>query len=278
MAEKFDDVLREAMRHYAEHGFNDAEVLAQWMARLEAAMRAEMVPEWRMEERLREALGSIYKREVDKGAALKRHPGVQRYVLEQVKPELRNELTRRIAANAALIKLNRKQEVDATLRRFMGWASSVPAGGSNVVDVREERKKIRKGFASLSFRERRVLIDQGHKLQSAVSSIVAQGGGAIAAVWHSHYHQANYDYRVDHKDREIESKTKPYLVRGSWAMERGYIDKAGATYTDEIEQPGEFVFCRCSYRYLYNLRNLPASMLTAKGREALAEAKRKLAA
>ncbi len=235
-----------------------------------------MVPEWRIEQRLRDALGAVYRREVDNASVLKRHPGVLRYTLEQVRPELRLELVKRIAANAQLIKLNRKQEVDATLRRFMGWASSIPAGGSAAVDMRKERQRIRKGFASLSFRERRVMIDQGHKLQSAVSDIVAKGGGAIAAVWHSHYHQTNYDYREEHKDRELASKTRPYLVRGSWAMDKGYINRSGATYTDEMTQPGEEVYCRCSYRYLYNLRDLPADMLTVKGRDALAQARAKI--
>jgi len=47
--------------------------------------------------------------------------------------------------------------------------------------------------------------------------------------------------------------------------------KAGdAGYTDEITTPGEEVFCRCFYRWIYNLRDLPKDMLTIKGKEQLA--------
>ena len=264
MDNSFDELLREGMRYYASNGFTSAEVLADWLRRLEAAMRAVMEPEWRIEEKVREVLGSVFKKQVDQGGVLKRHPGIARYTLERVRPELRDELAKRIAANAALIKLNREQEIDATLRRFTGWASSVPKGGTPL-GTTDERKKIKKGFTSLSFRERRVLIDQGHKLQAAVSSIVAVGGGAIAGVWRSHWHQANYDYREEHKERD----GILYVVRGNWAMERGLIKLAGHRYSDEITQPGEEVFCRCWYKWIYNLRDLPSDMLTQKGAEEL---------
>ena len=46
--------------------------------------------------------------------------------------------------------------------------------------------------------------------------------------------------------------------------------KPGATgYTDQIERPGEWVFCRCTYQWIYNLRDMPADVLTIKGREFL---------
>ncbi len=276
--DSFDEILREAVSYYERYGFDDADQLAVWMAKLRAAMERELTPEWQMEKRLRDALGAILRREVDRGAILKRHAGVNRYVLDQVRPHLRAELSRRVVANAQLIKLNRAEEIDKTLRRFAGWATSVPKGGSEQVDVRATRKEIRKGFASLPFRERRVLIDQGHKLQAAVSDTVAKGGGAIAAEWESHYHQVNYDYREDHKQRAIDSKRRPFLIRDSWAMQRGYLATRGATFTDDMTQPGEEVFCRCKYKYLYHLRALPADMLTDKGREALAEARKRIAA
>jgi hypothetical protein len=277
MADAFDTILREAMAYFKDRGFTSAEVLDEWMRKLEEAMRAQLVPEWKIEEKLQQALGAVFRQQVDNGKVLARHPGVARYTLDRVRPELRAELTKRIAANAALIKLNRKQEIDATLRRFAGWASSVPTGGTPL-GTKDAKEGIRKGFASLPFKERRVLIDQGAKLVSAVSSIVATGGGAIAATWFSHYHQKNYDFREQHKKREIDSKKKPYLIRNSWAMERGYLSRTGVTYTDEIEQPGEFVFCRCAYVYKFNLRDLPDDMLTVKGREALADARKMMAA
>ena len=45
----------------------------------------------------------------------------------------------------------------------------------------------------------------------------------------------------------------------------------GAGYMDEIERVGELPYCRCFYVYLHNLRELPDSMLTERGRFALQE-------
>jgi hypothetical protein len=45
------------------------------------------------------------------------------------------------------------------------------------------------------------------------------------------------------------------------------IAKRGLKYTDEIEQPAELVFCSCAYQYVTALRDLPETLLTAKGRE-----------
>jgi hypothetical protein len=62
-------------------------------------------------------------------------------------------------------------------------------------------------------------------------------------------------------------------VRGCWAVEKGLIKPGPAGYTDEITRPAEEPFCGCYYRYLYNLRDLPANMLTEKGKEALQAAR-----
>lgn len=271
-AADFNDVLREAMRYFENNGYDSAEALAYWEAKLRAAAAASMTPQRKMEEQLRKVLQAVYRRMVEKGGVLTRHPGVARWTLEKIKPELRAELDRRMVASANLIRLNKDEEVAATLRRFSGWATSIPKGGTDQ-GTREEAKRIRKSLSGLSFRERRVMTDQGAKLESAINSVVAFGGGAIAAVWLSHYHQQNYQYRVEHKDRDVESRKLPYLIRDSWAIQKGLIKKAGSIYTDEIEQPGEFPFCRCAYRYLYNIRSLPDVMLTEKGRTALKEAR-----
>ena len=62
-----------------------------------------------------------------------------------------------------------------------------------------------------------------------------------------------------------------YLVRGSWADKAGYVK---GTYTDEITHPTEEINCRCGYVFVYALRDVPASMLTAKGKEMLMQARR----
>lgn len=262
---RFNEVLKEAMEDFETNGYDSAERLAYWDQLLRQAARDSMIPELQMEHMLREAYAQVYRREVEKAGVLRRHPGVQRWVLDKIKPALRDELSRRIMASAQLIKLNREQEVEATMRRFAGYVTSIPPGGSSETG-REEAQKIRKTLSGLSFRERRVMIDQGHKLQSNISTMVAVGGGAVAGYWHSHWRQTNYDFRKDHKERD----KVLYVVRDNWALERGLMKLAGHGYTDEITQPGEEPFCRCWYKWVYNLRSLPDEMLTQKGRDELA--------
>ena len=159
--------------------------------------------------------------------------------------------------------------MEKTLRRFQGWSTSIPPGGSAEPDKQKAKSDIRKGLASLPFVERRVLIDQGRKLGAAINATVAEGGGAIAGIWRSNFRQPGYDYREDHKERD----NQVYLVRGSWAQERGLVKVGTAGYIDDITQPAEEPFCRCRYIYLYHLRQMPDEMITAKGRTELEKVK-----
>jgi hypothetical protein len=261
----FYDVLHRAIADITENGFDQAGRIDYWTKELRDAATRSMTPLWLVEKRMRDALGAIYTRLVEKGQISKWHPGVAQYTVQKVAPQLRAELDRRIMASASLIKLNRQQAIEKTLQRFAGWATSIPTGGSGAVDRGAEAKGVRKALASLPFQERRVVIDQGHKLSAAVSSVVASGGGAIAMVWHSHWRQVNYNYREDHKERD----GQVYLIRGSWAAERGLVRPGEAGWSDDITQPGEEVFCRCFASYIYSLRAMPEDMLTSKGRAEL---------
>lgn len=262
----FDQVLKEAIDDMSRNGFDTAERLAYWQERLRRAAEASMTPQDKMEQMLREALRAVYRRMVERGGVVRLHPGVGRFQVDRLTPQMRKELDKHILASADLIRLNKKEAVEKTLRRFAGWATSVPAGGSDQVNKREEKERIRKSMSGLPFVERRVLVDQGHKLESSISEVVATNTGAIAGIWRSNFRQAHYDYREDHKERDGEI----YVVRNNWALEKGLMKLAGHKYTDEIEKPGEFVFCRCKYQYLYSLRKLPEEMLTVKGKTELA--------
>lgn len=270
----FYETVRAAVADLAEHGFDSEERVARWATAIRAAAVAGMVPEDVLEDQLRRTFRAIYRREVERGGILRQHPGLPRFTLQQVAPRLHAELERRLAVSRNLIVLNRAAAMDATERRFRGWASSVPAGGSGNTKRTEESATIRRSLSSLTFVERRVAIDQGHKFAASLSATLAEGGGAIAATWHSHWRQANYDYREDHKERD----GRVYLVRGNWAQERGLVKPGGDGYLDEITQPGEEVYCRCFVAYIYNLRSLPADMLTERGRSELARVRRELAA
>jgi hypothetical protein len=260
------ELLTEAIREFTEFGFDSPERLTEWMRRLRAVARQDAPSAELVDQRMKSAMESFFKRSLSYTLVKKRHPGVSQYTVERLKPQLRDELTRRVQASASLIKLNREQAIEKTLQRFSGWATSVPAGGSRVVARGEVKQDIGNALKQLTYEERRVAIDQGHKLMSSIDAVVAQQTGAIAARWRSHWRQPGYDYRPDHKERD----QKVYAIRGSWAMEKGFLHK-GAGYLDEMTAPAEEPFCRCYAVYLHNLRDLPAEMLTAKGRQALEE-------
>jgi hypothetical protein len=267
-----NEILTEAVADLTENGFTSDERIAYWQEQLRGAMDAMLLSEDHLEDMLRQTLRSVYQREVERDGLLKRHPGLSKFTLQQIKPKLHDELSKRIMASANLIKLNRDEAIEKTLRRFSGWATSIPDGGSKTVDRVETKAEIRKAFSSLPYTERRVAIDQGHKLVAAVNEIVAMDGGAIAAIWHSHWMERGYvNYRVEHKKLDL----KTFLIRGSWAQKMGWVKPDENGYTDQVDQPGTPVFCRCYWQFLYNIAQLPDSMVTAKARVALAEARAK---
>lgn len=261
----FYETIQAAVADIEAHGFDSTARIEGWIARMEMAARQSMVPEHVVQETMTRAMHGIYRKMVEGGGYTQVHKGISRFTVDRLKPRLRAELDRRIMANASLIKLNRDRMIEQTKQRFAGWSTSIPAGGSKAVDTNDIKANLKKSFSALPFEERRVLIDQSHKLTSDINNIIAVDGGAIAAEWHSHYRQAGYNARPDHKARD----GKIYLIRGNWAIEKGLVKKGPNGYTDDITKPGEEVFCRCSYRYLYNLRDLPSDLLTAKGQAAL---------
>lgn len=270
----FYKTLTEAVREFEELGFDSAERLAYWIERIRKAAAESLTPESVLEDAMRKNLAGIYRKLVDDGQILRAHPGISRFTVDRLKPRLRAELDRRVLVSKSLIKLNRQQMIEKTTQRFAGWASSIPAGGSGAVEVKETKDHIRKALASMPFTERRLHIDQGHKFVSALNEIVAVDSGAIAAIWRSQWRRAGYQYREDHKERDA----KFYAIRGNWAMQKGFMKVGPDGYTDEITKPGEEVYCSCSYQYVYSLGKLPESMLTVKGRESLEKARERIAA
>jgi len=264
----FYEVITAAIADMAKHGFDSQYRVDNWMRLIREAAVSSLVPQHVLDTSLKNAMTQVYNRQIEKGGALKMHKGISRYTIDKLKPQLRAELSRRIMASANLIKLNREQSIQRTLQRFSGWATSIPDGGSLVISRREESAHIRKSLSSLPFEERRVIIDQGHKLTASLNEIIANEGGAIAGEWHSHWKQAGYNYRKDHKERD----QHVYLIRGNWASEKGLVKPNESGYTDEITRVGEEPFCRCFMSYIYNLNRLPDDMLTNKGRDAIKRA------
>jgi hypothetical protein len=274
----FNQVLGAAMDDVERRGYLTPEQIQEWERLLAEAARRSMTPEHKMKEMVDRGLVRLYEDMVGKARVLRYHPGVPLFTLERIKPYLRPELDKRIAASLGLIRLNKDSVVLKMQQRFAGWATSIPAGGSDNVKRQEVKEGVRKGIAGLRYEERRVLTDQGHKLVSSINQVMALQGSAIAGIWRSHYHQLNYDYREEHKEREIESLKRPFLIKGSWAIKEGYLQTSGARYLEDMTAAGEEPFCRCFVQYLYNIRQMPRDYLTAKGEEFLAASKRKQAA
>lgn len=259
---RFYEVVSAAVADFVEHGFDSPERLERWLAQIRSAAEAALGPELELVNALRSSLSRTFRNVTADAVLRQKHKGIQEFTLERIKPRLRPELDRRIIASVNLIRLNREESVRKALQRFSGWATSVPAGGSNITSRRETAEKVRRSIAGLPFNERRVIIDQGHKLAASVNDIIAKDGGAIAMKWHHIHPGAHYQSRPEHLARN----GKIFLIRDSWAHQDGLVKPAGRKYLDEIDQPGEFVSCSCSGVYLYSPSELPPDMWTEKGR------------
>lgn len=265
------EVLTAAVREFAEAGYVSDLQLERWVRELRLAAERDLIPADTLVAEVRRTLGDEFSRLIDKGGILKHHPGVDRFTLARVRPQLRDELSRRIMASAGLIRLHRETAIAETLRRFTGWATSVPPGGSEAVARNPVKADIRKSLARTPYEYRRCAIDQGHRLAANINAIVAQGSGAIAAKWHRHH--TRYP-----RETHIQRDGKVYLIRNSWAQEKGLVKPGKVGYTDEITQPAEEINCRCTYEYYTSLRQLPQDMLTNKGKEALLSARERIGA
>jgi hypothetical protein len=258
--QSFNEVLRAAISDIEEHGFDSPDRVNKWIEELgRAAGEGGAITA----EQLKRSLGAIYRREVDLGG-LSRRLKMPSWRVNQLAPKLRLELDRKILAASELIRLNRDEMMAKTIRRFSGWVTSIPAGGSEAVDRKDVADNAKRALKALPYEERRVMIDQAAKFKSSLDRITATDSGAIAGMWRI-FNGSGYANRPDHKERE----NQIYLIRDSWAIKNGLLKTAGAMFTDEITQPGEEVYCQCRYKYIFNLRDLSDELLTAKGRESI---------
>lgn len=257
----------------AETGYVSPERVLYWTTLLRNAAESELGSSEETWDQVRKTLTAVFGRFVDGNALEKAVPGIPRYTKAMVRPKLLAELDRRIVAAADLIAYNRGAAVEATLRRFNGWSTSIPPGGDSLINKIEAKAEIAAPVGKEKYHKRLVQNDQGHKLIANVSEIVATDAGAIAGKWNSHFRDKSYDARKDHAERD----GKYYVVKGSWADERGLLDPVYGYY-DDITHVGVEVSCRCWITWVTSLRNLPDRYLTKEGQEFLAEGKAKMMA
>ena len=263
----FRELLQEAVREMRTSGFKDFARLAYWLRRLRFAAITDLPTDEALDRSIESAMRAALRRATSAAMVRKTHPGIPLYTVTKLKPQFQVELTRRILASAELIKLNREQMIGRMLSRFSGWATSLPPDADT--NLSEATAHIAEPVKQSRFEVRRVQIDQGHKLMASIQAVIAEQSGAIAAEWRSHgRHDKSYDARPEHLARD----GKIYAIHGNWALERGLMTK-GAGYADEMTQPAVEPFCKCWFRYLTSLRQLPPEMLTEKGKFALQEVK-----
>lgn len=202
----------------------------------------------------RRSLSAANRRYLERGGWKRDHPGISIGKVRRLSPLLVAELDRHQSNTLALIEANRVKALADIASRFIGWSSSSSPGG--IKGNREAIKRlITKPIKTAALRERNILRDQNAKLRSSLSDVIAQNSGAIAAMWHSRWHDPGYDYREDHKEFD----ELVFAIRNSWAHQQGFI-AADVGYTDEQEMPAELWNCKCHYKYIYALEDLPSEM------------------
>ena len=213
------------------------------MTQIRVAAERDVIPDDVLAEEVQRRLGNVFVRLVDRAGMLKQHPGVPRFTIEQVRPELRAELDRRIMASVGLVKLNQQEATERTLKRFAGWATSIRPAAIRKIAKQPAKSDIAKSLRRLRYERRLVDNDQGHKLVANLNEILARGSGAICAIWQHHYDR--YPRPV-----HLARHGKAFLIKGSWADEQGFVKPGEDGYYDDIEKPGQLVNCRCGAVYL----------------------------
>ena len=97
MIETVESLLLQAIRRFAEHGFDSQQDLEKWLIALHAAIERELPTDSEMRRNLVLSLQKIYARDIDRLGLRKLVPGVNRYTIENVRPHLLAELDRRIS-------------------------------------------------------------------------------------------------------------------------------------------------------------------------------------
>ena len=189
--------------------------------------------------------------------------------LKELKEKFRRELKKRIKLNADLIAPHKSDLKKLVEKRFVGAMSG---GKMSVKDL----KSVLKLSATLKSQDKKVsntLKDQKMKMISEFGRLTAEKYKAIGFEWSTrdddlvvgnpggHYPKvSNPQIHGNHYERD----GKVFLFKDSWAVEKGYINKAyagdenGFEWAEDIEDgyPGMPINCRCEALYIYTLEEL----------------------
>ena len=211
-------------------------------------------------------------------------PSLQKYKIEDLKPDFKKELESRINVSLSYIKTQDQNTIEEIKNRLMNFAS-IPHPNKNLKELEYDfwndvlPEKAKKNYKTSSW-QNMIIRDQQHKLVSNMTYITAMKNDAIGFIWKnrkdirvvgnpSGLYPSGNKMHNNHWKRE----GKLYLFRDSAALKKGLIKKTkDVQYADEIEDglPGIPINCRCTMRLIYRLYEIPAeykNIITEKGKE-----------
>lgn len=208
----------------------------------------------------------------------KNHKDLRGYTLDDIRPDLRKELQKRTYEALSKIDIDDKELMNKLEDIFVHWVVDEPdkAGEKSEKNLKK-RLKLTKEEKEKRKKIQRIMIDQSMKLQSNLDNIIARSHQAVGFIWKTRrddkvagnpagkYPNVDKNSTVhgDHYSRQ----DKIYFFRdNNWALENGLLDKANIEYAEFPDGlPGQPLNCRCYASYIYDLYDLPASMLSVKG-------------
>lgn len=239
---------------------------------------------------VRSKLKNEYNQFIKKGV-FRVAPTLQKYKIEDLKPDFKKELESRINVSLSYIKTQDQNTIEEIKNRLMNFAS-IPHPNKDLKELEYDfwndvipapkvgsRQKAKKNYKTSSW-QNMIIRDQQHKLTSNMTYITAMKNNAIGFIWKnrkdirvvgnpSGLYPSGNKMHNDHWKRE----GKLYLFRDSAALKKGLIKKTkDVQYADEIEDglPGIPINCRCTMRLIYRLYEIPAeykNIITEKGKE-----------
>ena len=232
---------------------------------------------------VRSKLKNEYNQFIKKGV-FRTAPSLQKYKIEDLKPDFKKELESRINVSLSYITTQDKNTIEEIKNRLMNFAS-IPHPNKDLKELEYDfwndvlPEKAKKNYKSNKW-QNMIIRDQQHKLTSNMTYITAMKNNAIGFIWKnrkdirvvgnpSGLYPSGNKIHNDHWKRE----GKLYLFRDSAALKKGLIKKTkDVQYADEIEDglPGIPINCRCTMRLIYRLYEIPAeykNIITEKGKE-----------
>lgn len=266
-APKLSKVIGATVDRVAEKGVKNKTQIEKEMSLLIKNFKSAVNTDKKIEEQTAKILRGVYRRATKSEEVHKNVPWVKKFTIENVEHKLRPELNKRIYASINLIKLNRDESIRKAQQRAAGWLSSVPDGGTSEsnAELKKVIEHIKAPIEKNTFEERRVAIDQGHKLVAAVNDIIADDAGAIGGFWHSNFRRTGYNAREDHKEMDGHF----YFFKKSWPVKKGYVLVSKIKFIEDTVRPAQEPYCSCSYYYVNTLSEVPDEYLSDAGRKFL---------